>query len=313
VARAQRQLDAAIFDLCVSDSSSRVLDVLLALGECERALSSSSQWAREAGIPPVPPLSAEWLQRADDGSPELRLAAALASVYRSVGAEGDAALRSQLEPIRYQWRGPVWTASWDPDADRDVTWTSGDIVGSLSAALGRRLLRAEQLGAPTYPDVARVPAQLADVAAFVEGRVDDARLGELLWACVLLDWRARRPPTLPRLTSRDAKPTASYALLKLCFAGAPVNSSAIPLVPRIFQLARAGRGSDAIRAAIARLRACDLIPVVSSAEVSPATSRRIAAALLIPLGEPAIAKLANRVLRPGTTVDDNHLQGESYP
>src|SRR5690606_15671990 len=62
------RLDAALFALTQSPGRIVIQDVLRQLGRIE-ALCAASAKTRET-IGPVPPLSAQWVRRADDGSPE---------------------------------------------------------------------------------------------------------------------------------------------------------------------------------------------------------------------------------------------------
>ena len=54
--------------------------VLRALGRAERTLSNGLRFCEEKRLRPIQGLSPRWLDQADDGSPEFRLAAALAGI-----------------------------------------------------------------------------------------------------------------------------------------------------------------------------------------------------------------------------------------
>ena len=78
IASAARVLDEAILAVCKSGGDSRRWQALLiALGQAEAALVGSP--AAAASLSPLPSLDPAWLDAAQDGSPELRLAAALAA------------------------------------------------------------------------------------------------------------------------------------------------------------------------------------------------------------------------------------------
>jgi CRISPR-associated protein Csx17 len=102
--RALRLLETAIFALCKERGAGRVQDVLISLGQCEKAICKGSKWAKESFLRTVPALSDRWLKEADDGSPEFRLAASLASIYGYYsdrdGKPMVMPLRSQMEPVR---------------------------------------------------------------------------------------------------------------------------------------------------------------------------------------------------------------------
>ncbi|WP_428265538.1 type I-G CRISPR-associated protein Cas8g1/Csx17 [Haliangium sp.] len=323
--RALRELDEAIFALCRRDDEVRRRGLLVALGRCEQSMARSTRWAREARLDPVPPLSPQWLEDLAT-SPELRLAAAVASLHeryrdhkdRASGGRRRRWLRAHLTPVdvRYGKNGS-WVA-WREDGDRDVVWVEGDLQTSLQRILQRRMLAAEQ-NTDMYPDRGVIEADLGDVADFIEGRVDERTLADLLWGLSLLDWNAvtaamaaaqaeptkqtshTARPLAPRTPANEPWPDAAYALLKLCFAGhelGPTDGATpvpIPQEPRIQRLAAAGRSVEASRAAVRRLRAAGLVPVVSTLHLDAPLMRRIAAALLFPLSRASIRTLVRSI------------------
>lgn len=298
VARASRVLDAAILSMCRDDRANHVQDVLVALGAVERALAQSLAWSRESFVRPVPQLNPEWLERADDGSPEYRLAASLASVV-AIDLRGVSSrpLRSQVEPVDL---GPTLTTpAWLSEVNRDIAWTDGDIVASMAAVLLRRVLQAERAGAEYWPDGAGervILADLGDIADFIEQRLDDARVERLLHGA-LLTRSSRRCQIARRERHSEPVPPAAYDLLKLCFAGTKVRDRSVPIVRQIARLAVAGRGSDAVSAAIRRLRACDHVPVARSLFLEGSVAQRIAAALLFPIASGDVESICRRALR----------------
>lgn len=306
VARAVRQLDEAILAYCRQGGGrGRFQGVLVALGAVEQALGRSLAWTTDPKqrLTPVPALSPEWLREVDDGSAELRLAAALASVagrYKDAkGVTTAVPLRRNLEPVRATRQDGWRRAAWDENAGRDVAWVTGSLPAGLNAVLSRRLVTAVQSGAKSYPDRGRLSADLADVAEFIEGGVDDALLERLLRGCLLLDW-----PQVPwdalrkRRDGRDVRPSALYALLKLALPGRKVGDVEVRVVPSIHRLAAGGRGTEASRQAIRRLRASGLPPYLPPIHQQGETVIRTAAALLFPLSEQDLKALAKWVLEP---------------
>jgi CRISPR-associated protein Csx17 len=297
--RALTLLEAAVVDLCRRGGADRVQSVLVALGRCEQVMARSLRWVTDpkTRLAPVPPLSPAWLCAADDGSPELRLAASLASVFvlhdgRSIP------LRSQMEPVTARVQGGRLRAEWDAAAVRDVVWVDGELASALNAVLARRLVLCGQWIATTYPDRATQPARRADIAAFIEGRTDDARVADLLWGTILIDWsRCDRPPFADS-AGGPALP-ALYGLLKLCFPGASGHlGAAVPVVPRIHRLAASGDGAGASRVAVQRLRASGLTPAVQQVHQEGIAARRAAAAVLFPLAPDELSAIRQLVLRP---------------
>lgn len=294
--RALSVVEDAIVDLCRRGGTDRVQSVLVALGGCERAMARSIRWSRDSILSPIPPLSPQWLEQADDGSAELRLAAALASVVATY-RDQHVPLRRHLEAVSTWQVRERLRVEWSPDDDGDVVFTDGDLVSSLNAIFARRLVLCERSGGTGYADRAAQPAQLADVEAFIEGRTDDARIGELLWGTILIDWaRCARPVFASGLDG--PAPPALYGLLKLCFTGLAGASGPIPSVPRIHRLAVRGDGTEASRAAAGRLRASGLAPAVELVNQSGDPARRAAAAVLFPVDAGALARIRRTVLRP---------------
>ena len=301
-ARALRQLESAILALCKHSDATRVQDVLqdvlIALGACEQAMARSFKWTLESSLKPVTPLSPRWLQAADDGSAEYRLAASLGSVYGKYG-KVLLPLRLQLEPANYKCESR-WM-DWEKNSTVDVAWHEGDVIHALNAVMSRRLVLAQKAGAHTWPDTGRRFASLCDIAAFIEGRINLARFAGLLWGFALLDWPQVSNGSWPRSESQaDTLPGAIFALLKLCFAGVPVRDVEVPLVPVIQQRARGGQGAMATQLAARRLRASGLAPAVEQVHQQGPAVERAAAALLFPIAHFQINALVNTVLRPET-------------
>lgn len=296
--RALHGLEDAIIDLCRRGGSDRMQGVLVALGRCERTMARSLRWTVESRLTPVPALSPEWLIESRDPSIELRLAAALASVYGNF-KDRFLPLRGHFEPISTHVMKQRLRVEWDETGDRDVAWIDGDATTALNAVFGRRLVVAQQTGVDGYPDRARMTAALSDVSAFIDRRTDDARLADLLWGCLLIDWPRVDAPLLDPPDGDGPEPPALYGLMKLCFA------DGIPLVPQVHRLAATGDGTGASRAAARRLRESGLSPAVSLTFQEGEPARRAAAALLIPLDRGALATLRRAVLRritqPGET------------
>jgi len=340
VSRALRQLETRILELCREGSPKRLQAVLIALGQAERALARSLAWTtgRNEKPPriklyPLCGLSPHWLQQADDGSTEFRLAAALASVHGWYkDAEGRPVLltlRHHLEPVGTRAGSGTGPLTWDDPPSNDVVWHEGDLVQVLIAILARRLIRAQQAGKSDLPDHAHCPAPLPDVIAFLEGRTDDTLLADLLWGLVLLNWqtfpansqspgpardrpgaRTSAPPAdSPLVTGRESEPgngllpeipPACYSLLRLAYPrpGERKDLPEIPAVSMIHRLAAAGRAVEASRLAVRRLRGSGLRPAFEEVFVPPAAARRIAAALLFPLSPRDLSRLRDLVLKP---------------
>jgi CRISPR-associated protein Csx17 len=126
----------------------------------------------------------------------------------------------------------------------------------MNDIISRRIMMAVRSGANSYPDDAKIKADLGDIAALIEDRVNLNRMMDLLWGLILVDWQLIPRNFIRRqFESETISPSASYALLKLCFAGGPVCDAKVPLVPQIHRRASIGDGFGSMQLAISlRLR-----------------------------------------------------------
>lgn len=289
VRRAAARLQAAIFARAASAQDNNphtAQELFIALGECECALATSSEkWREDSFLKPIPPLPIGWISACDTGSSvEYRLAASLASLRVHFKKEFFP-IRRHLEPVKLIQSEKPW-ADWDDEARNEVVWHDGSIIDVLCALMKRRLLLAKSAGCDSWPEYARITAWPSDVAAFIEGRIDEARFAQLLWGLCLVDFSADsmhgHMPIAP-VGTRDETPSAFYAQLKLCFAGRLPEDKQVPIEPIIFNLAANGDGARASTQALRRLHGSS-IPVTNiRIPLSGEAARRTAAALLFPL------------------------------
>lgn len=207
-ARALRRLESALLGLCRHDDAPEVQAALIALGDAEGALARARGEADD--LRPVPLLPPLWLARADDGTPEYRLAAALAS----------ADLRPRLVPVR---RG-VWLPRGQDDGQ--TLWTDADLVRNLHVLLLRADVERSQPRSPSPVPRDTQPrrfAALPDLAAFIHGALDLPRLEALARGLSLVDWRNVPPAIAP--APGDARPPAAFAALALALAWCPEDQT----------------------------------------------------------------------------------------
>ena len=316
VGRALSLLDLSILALCresgndqaQATQSWRVQDVLIALGRCERAIVRSSRWAKEAFVRPVSLLSKEWLIAANDQSPEFFLAASLASVHGRYkdreNREFTMWLRSQIEPIDHgNFR------SFDETLENDAVWSDGEPISVMNDIFSRRIMMAVRSGASGYTDQGNIEADLGDIAAFIEGHINEKRMMDLLCGLILVDWSHVSEDFIERrIQSEIISPSASFALIKLCFAGRKVQGVSVPLVPQIHRRAATGDGFGALQLAERRLRGSNLPAAKISTKISPELTRRIAAAQLFPIGEWQVDHLARIVMSPSVILEDDQTK-----
>lgn len=274
----------------------RLNAVIAALGATERALARSFKWTKGAALRPLQGLRPDWLAKADD-SVEFRLAQSLASTRAWLGNEM-LWFRQHLEPVSMgSTKERSWT-NWADQAANDVAWHDGGLTDAINAILARRLIRVEQSGARGWPDWSPRPALLEDIAAFIEGRIDEPLLADLVWGLSFVDWE-RVPEAEKGTTAGAVIPSSFYALLRLCFrrAAKGAEQDVIPIVPAILQRAIAGDGTAASELAARRLRASGQAPLVSTLPVSGDIARRTAAAMLFPIAPSAFRLLEQMTLK----------------
>ena len=292
-----RRIDQAIMDFCWKGRPQDLQNVLVALGYAERRLAPSSPGKAASPVWPVPALSQEWLDYADDQTPEFRLARSVGSIlpgqYKGQLQVGP--VRENLEPVTVKEQ-----AKWN-DGSGSFVWTSGDVLSNMLAVLERRCLEGHAQGLRHPPLNSAYPAQLSDIAVFLNGRVDVQRMSDL--ALPMSFVRQRRqyaPPSVP-----PALPVA-YATMKLTllpgkFQGADfgIADTDIWMEPRMIAMLRGGRINEAYHAAYCRLRASGLQPLSGLPGIADGSgqARRLAAALLFPLDTGAHTALATSAVR----------------
>ncbi|NQT12972.1 MAG: type I-U CRISPR-associated protein Csx17 [Planctomycetes bacterium] len=310
VGRASRLLEAAIFELCQRGGKRHVQNVLIALGQAEAAIAISPKLRnrKEKGyVSPVPQLSSQWFTEAYLGLEdiEFRLAAALAGI--GYGREDKVGpFRRHVEPIDSKN-----TRQWsETDNDPALVWAGGDLVRNMLAVLNRRMIDAVRYGKQPgddellFPGEGRYRASLGDIAAFIDGHVDDRRIESLLRGLILVNWQAVEYETLKQLRGlREPMPDAAYALLKLCHIPHGIAGKAVRLPPAITRRAASGNLTEATRSAARRLNASGLPPAVGVIHGHGERARRTAAALLFPVwhnkttDKTDVTRLMNLVLR----------------
>jgi len=318
---ALREIDRAVFEFSVpcepgGDAERPALNgVLRALGRAERTLSIGLRFCEEKRLRPIQGLSPRWLDQADDGSPEFRLAAALAGIGGH-GAVGP--FRSALEPVEMKGR----SFHWPRDKNMAAVWSNRPVATNLGAIFLRRQMEAfrdTQAGVPL-----RSPrrAGLLDVIAFLRGEVDDPKLADLIWGLTAVDWPAVEPREpdaeevavpfefgVPRLLVEPLTIAAGRGRWRLIRGDAP---DAVP-DPDIFHILGSG-GQDAIGQSVDRAArrlksggrlvfgfrnrrlAGRLLAVASRVPAD-----RLLAAMLFPLSNRDLEAIANAVLYPPET------------
>ncbi len=295
---AAHQLDTALFALTQQASRTAFQTVLRRVGGIEAALNVSPKLQESVRVP-APRLSLPWGIKADDKSAQFRIAAAfsglclrdeqgrrvldarrhLAAVSESLNREGDRA--------------------WEPTS-RLAVWGPGPLTRNIAALLHRRRLEAIPLGAEGEALASQTGAIGDDVAAFLDGATDDARIGELLGGLACVDWSSAEPPRANKHADEETVLPPTFALLKVFFTSEFMLRALKWLPPdRSFRLpaeipARltANDAQAAVRIAWQRLRAIGVkLPGRNPPQVAGVDGARWLAALCIPLTYAETARL----------------------
>lgn len=305
-ASARHRVEAAEYraaaDLSVRPAAA-FQQVLIELADLELLLSRSAN----KGEAPFPIggsgtqlLSDDWLPVIDDGSVEIRIAAALAS-NRDRYPTGDlgtyfrtaSSLAVSLRPIQLNARGGV---EWSPLPPRVPGAARRPIHQVLADVLIDRVIRADQrsrvasdgqsLGVDYSYDVGTT-VDSNDLLDLAEGRIDLVRVGQLLRGLLLLDWRrpTKDSGVRPRLANPKAsgtqrhRNTPAMAALLPFFHGEPIHAVRaddsevmLELAPRPEwpRLLATARFDDVLDDAVHRLKIAGLRPAVAQVRPTPA-------------------------------------------
>lgn len=292
---ARRRIDEAIFDVLLHGGAARVKSLIMALGTMEQLIVQRDISKSPKLSAPLSGLSPRWLLAMDDGSIEVRIAASLASIR---GKDGVGPIRANLAAV-----DPDKPWSWAKNKGQSA-WLGSSLAAKMASVLERRMMDAQRLNCECNPLHGYIPLMAEDIAAFIEGDIDERAIGDLLFGLTWVRWDNQQDVEefMSTLMERWAIPVASctiprsWTLLKLLFLPVslrPPGRKEIIVRPElsILPLLLAGRMDDACVIASRRLYSAGLSPTRSHFPES-SNSERIAAALLLPLRRPwEVAKL----------------------
>lgn len=245
---AVRAVDAAMF-VATSGTANDVQEVLISLAQAESNVGRTERARRENVLRPVHPLAPdEWLSVLDDGSAELRLAAALAvAVDSGVSSARAGSLRTLLRPLapvpsrRDRFAGVEWTSEEAPVPGFGVRPVVEVLADALiarsemeSVGPGGGVPRERSRGEAEPWFDARLWPGARDSELLAGGGIDVERFGRLLSGLLLL---APRPQAV-RLQWRVGddqipEPVPAWRILVPFFAGIRIDlgSGPLPLRP----------------------------------------------------------------------------------
>jgi CRISPR-associated protein Csx17 len=287
---------------------------LIALANAERTLSRGLRFAADKYLRPLQGLSTQWLKQADDGSPEFRLAAAVAGIRGQ--RDGIGPFRVFLEEVEV-----TNFVTWSP-GNTSAVWSNRTLENNLAAVFRRRQMEAFRAGQNRVPLSSPRPARLADVVAFLRSETDDEKLASLLWALPAVNWSDvdfKLPETAPaaevavpfefgvmRLLVEPLRLVASGEEWTISETGDSTQAE-----PDVFDLLAGGR-PNAVQAALdraARRLKSNGRAIIGhrnrrqagkpvSGLLPSVAPERLLAAMLFPLANRDLERIANRVLYP---------------
>lgn len=299
-----RRLEDALFDLANMPNRFRLQMVIMSLGELESVLAESRK-AREAAIPPVPPLSEAWILKADDGSAEFRIALSLASM-----TVAGTPMRMLVSPVKQGKAG--WGWEWDERVS--AAWGRRSLVENVGDLLEQQLhkwMRAE-----ATPELLghQTQASSSHIQAFLLGATDDTRILRLVAGLSL----CRQPKQLLTASESDGALPATYAVLKAFFVStAELRSLSrdrdadLVLPTEIVRLLRADKVDKALQIGWRRLRIAGVMRTPTPGRPPRGTfldGKRLLAALVIPLDDSALKETFRRLAQP--VFATNETKGE---
>jgi CRISPR-associated protein Csx17 len=283
--------DAVFNALSIREDARYWQAILIAAARLEAVQASGT--ALKAG--PLPRLSGGWLDAACDDSPEWRLAVALGSAaaeYSKMGRPTDSVRVHALPLAKGRF---ATTAEKRLVNDPRVVMSGRDPMSDLAALVERRIVEATARGQRVLPLIAQPcrGAQLADLAAFLDGSVDVQRVVWLARALMAVHWG---PTTAlsSRPARRDAEVDEGWMALRLCGLPFSVADRRAPIELAMVRRLTSGDVSGAVSIALRRLCGVGFRPPLLSATADRTSSLRWAAALAFPVDPVSAVSMAAR-------------------
>jgi CRISPR-associated protein Csx17 len=283
-ASCRREIDERIYELLLHGGRDRVTDLVATIGRMEQLLATRPQAQKPQLARPLSGLSPYWIRMTDTGRPEVRLAAALASI----APEGEVGpIRANLAPV-----DPAHPDRWT-SGNGQTTWSGVSLGSRLAAVLARRMMDADRLKCTRIPLWGALRVRIDDVMAFTNGDLDEQLTEDLLFGFTWIRWQGL-DSTLAREIEADWNTgealrcvSRAWAMLKLLFWPAPLcnqegDEISMQPEPSIIPLLSAGRITEACRLARRRLFASGLNPAPCEFPDGD-NGCRLAAALLVPV------------------------------
>lgn len=286
-------MDRAILQFCKYRKRSHMLDILIRIGRMSRYASNHDKILLLDG------LSDEWLVKSYDSTAEFRLAAAVASIQSSDYVE---VVRANLENVVRDNRG-----NWIKRQSVSCVWNEfDDTARNMANVLQRRGIDALINSEDTIPIRANIHARTDDIAEFLEGNLDDVKIGLLIPALSLIRMNSKTYPWKEESGGDSMRLPEAYAVIKMIYppdTGEDIGED-IPFDMSVLNLLKAERTDQAYEKASRILYSHGHRPLRYSRHTGPAQTTtlsytaqaRLYASLLFPLSGHDRQRLAAQVL-----------------
>ena len=257
-------------------------------------------------------MTGQWLDQANDGFREFHLAASLAGIQATNKGEVGS-LRVFLEEVAV-----TKFVNWNPDSTSAV-WSNCPLVANLAAVFRRQQMEAFRKRIVGLPLDSPIFARLDDVIAFLNAEIDDAKLSDLLWGLIGVE----SPSDTNTPNANESEIPFEFGVPRLlvqerCFTANrrgrwnlsdDSDTNAKPK-PDVFYILSSGRKeaiAQCVDRAAQRLKSGGLLVTgyrnrqqagKSLAVQSPINAERLLAAMLFPLSNRDLERIANSVLYP---------------
>lgn len=295
--RVARTVDARALTACQAGATRQDWCSLVeALGEAEHELGVRGKATAEARLQPLPPLSAGWVDAMFDGTPEMRLALAIATQRDpATGAKSLGPLRAHCIPLDEDWNYRRFASGSEGlRKDPRVVWTGRDLVSDLTAVALRRAIDGRARGRKGYPLAGSAHAPLADVRAFLEGNLDEPRIARLVRGLTtvsvdgaIVRMRAERSDALPL-----------HALVRLTHLPHEFGRLAPHYDATALRQLASGRLEEAAKTLQARLVAMGLRSKLRVVAGDARFAQRLAACVTIPVAPLDLEELLRALTKP---------------
>ena len=206
---ARLQIDESLFELLIKGGAVRAKHLIASIGKLEKLLSNiknDKNITTPAGV-----LSPQWIAQSFDGTPEVNIAAAVASISYT---EKVAPIRANLVPVYKPFKD--WSGQ---DA-----WKGNSIFSRLLNVLQRRMMDAGRLGCTKNPLWSHIRVTIDDVMSFIGGDLDSQLIENLIFGFSIIKWN--HPDSKEQIKQINQLVThkrtgfirRDYALLKLLYS-----------------------------------------------------------------------------------------------